>query len=348
MKSSRLVVPALLAFGVFAQSGVVAQDKIIWKDGSTTAPVRVVSFSLGSIEYREKGGGAKTASSSAVMDLSVERVVSAYKRAFGSPPGDAIDFFIAAADKQRDPFLKQFGYWEAAKLLREHGQFAQAFDALGQLQEKCSNSGFVPRLFRWKIDYYLERQKLGDAAKVAAKYDLDSATNGYPRGAQVEAAFFKALIESMKDGASPAAVRRAMGEVLSDARDIPEIAARARLRIADAFRIEGDGASAMAEYEKIVGGMEGVPADAVAGAWLGTGHVKLAEAGGDKEKNRDAMLCFLRTYLLREEAPSYAAEALYFASKACGAWGGLDSGLMKRKLTYYLRRDYPDSEWASN
>jgi tetratricopeptide (TPR) repeat protein len=330
-----------LAPALLHAPALVAQDKIYWTDGTVEDKTRVSSFTVNQVEFRGKNGpDAKPAN--LVEDIELAKVKDEYARAIGASLDERAGTFLDIAKrlKDSDPFLAQFGYWEAAKFLREQGEPEQAILALDQLRKDLPNSGFVREYYRYKLEYYMGRDKLSDASTVADQYSLDAQTKGFPKGYVVESSYYKTLIDARKDQSSPATLRDGMQRILQSAAGMPALRARIQLQIANTYRYE-DALDQAEEGYREIAESDSVPADALAGAHVGIGHVLLKR--GD---NRAAMLSFLRAYMLYEDAPGYAPEALHYGAVAAKGWDGPDARLIQRRLLGRLKRDYPESEFA--
>ena len=116
-----------------------------------------------------------------VAELEVNKVRDHYMRAYASMGKSAgLDTFLQVDRATDDQFLKQFGLMEAARMLLKNAQFAEAFLVLEELAAECPDSGFLPMLYRAKLDYYLAQgaEKAGDATTVAKRYLTATQTQG--------------------------------------------------------------------------------------------------------------------------------------------------------------------------
>lgn len=333
---------------------LAAQDVITWVDGTTTERCRVTDFTTLEVKWTA-GSGSDRKSSDQVADLRVEKVRDVYRRGFASKEqmgSDTAENFIGIARQEmaKSPFIAQFGLWEAAKFLIEAGHEAEGFPILDELIEKLPDSGFVPRAYAMKLDYYLATGKAKSAETVAKAYHDAATTKGYPDGYVHEASYYVLLAKAAGGGFKPNELRREL-EVLASRTENshPLVANRCRLQIAHILRQEGKPDEALALYNRICES-KAVDQSTLAGAMLGIGHVHLARGNEvDKEPYREAMLAFLHVCIDTPNAsPDIVAEALFHGAEAALKWGGTDHRLIHGRLRHMLRSDarYDDTEWA--
>jgi hypothetical protein len=327
------------------------EDQIFWTDGTVIENVTVTSFTLREIKYRTKSGATETQSSDKVADLRVAKVLDRYRRAYADAkkaegPGN----FLAEAERLKsDPFLAQFGFVEAARLLIDNGQYSDAFQVLETLATEHPDSGFLPRLYREKLDFYIGRgkEKGAEALAVADKYSSAAQTQAYPAGYVVEARYYKTMARGISGELDSAQLRTEMKQVLQDAATgHPGVAQRARLQVANTLLMEGKIDEAKQEFEDLLK-KDYSPEDVRAGAWLGLGncHFKSGDPV-NKEPYYQALLAFLRVYIeTPKAAPAIVGEALHMGSQAAEKWGGADSARIRGKLRHILNRDFPDNPW---
>lgn len=339
-----------VAAALFLTGSAAAQkDRIRLTDGTVIDGVTVTGFDLRKVEFRRRGS-ADSRSTDLVAELEVAKVKDEYRRAYASigtteAPGN----FLRAAEEERDPFLKQFGYVEAARLFLKNEQYAEGFQVLEELATKCPDSGYLPMLYQEKLEYYLARgrEKAGDAMTVAKSYSTAAQTQGFPQGFIVEAKFYETMAEAASGGLTGDRLRSRLKTIQNEASRFENVADRCRVQIANSLRAENKIDEAQAEYEDLLE-RDSVPETVRAQAWLGLGHCEFAKGNpANRDPYRDALLSFLRVYI---ETPNAAAgtiaEALYMGKQAAEKWGGEDAGRMARALNYRLNRDYPDNPWS--
>lgn len=338
----------------FAVTGLTAQDVITWADGSTTDRCRVSDFTVLEIKW-QTGSGSDKKTSDQVVDLKVEKVLDRYKRGFDAKHNnteDTPDLFLGVARQElsKSPFMAQFGMWEAGKFLLEAGKTAEAFAIFDELIQKLPDSGYVPRAFALKLDYYLATGKAKSAEKVAKDYKDTATTKGYPNGYLHDANFYAIMADAVGGGLKPNELRSQLENLIATTESsFPLIANRCRLHIADTWRQEGKVDEAMAIYDRIAK-EKVVDTTTLAGAMLGTGLIQMAKGTeADKEPYRDAMLSFLHVYIDTGTAsPDVVAQALFQGADAALKWGGTDHRMIAGRLRYILRSDsrFADTEWA--
>ncbi len=335
-----------------ASSSLLAQDVITWIDGTTTEHVRVSDFTV--IEIKWLGGGnSDKRSSDQVLDVSVAKVLEAFKRGYAAKEQNAAetaDMFLGVARQEltKTPFLAQFGLWEAGKFLMEVGNEDEAFPIFDELITKLPDSGFVPRAMAMKLDYYFATGKVKNATKFAKDYRELATTKGFPIGYINEANFY--VVMSGAGGVKPAELRSQLENLTAQTEtSSPMVANRCRLEVANSWRREGKLEEAQALYTRLTQAKI-IDKSTLASAMLGTGHLHLAKAnGGDTESYREAMLAFLHVYIDTPGAsPDIVAEALFHGADAATKWGGNDHRLVAGRLRYMLRSDtrFSDTEWA--
>ncbi|MEZ5963926.1 MAG: tetratricopeptide repeat protein [Planctomycetota bacterium] len=337
-----------------AAPALSAQDVIHWVDGTTTDRCRVSDFTVIEVKW-QGGGGSDHKSSDQVVDLKVEKVLDRYKRGFDAKNNnaeDTPDLFLGVArqDLTKAPFMAQFGFWEAGKFLMEAGKAAEAFATFDELIQKLPDSGFVPRAYAMKLDYYLSSGKAKSADKLAKEYKELATTKGYPNGYLHEASFYGIMADAVAGTLKPNELRSQLQNLIAQTESsFPMVANRCRLQVADSWRREGKADEAMTMYERIAK-EKVVDTTTLAGAMLGTGHIQFGKGTeSDKEPYREAMLSFLHVYLDTPAAsPDVVAEALYQASEAALKWGGTDHRMIAGRLRYMLRSDsrFGETEWA--
>lgn len=324
------------------------KDTVVLTDGTTFKNVKITKYDVETIEWR-KSNSVETRASDKVAEVTCDRVTEIYRRAYslGNSP-EAAGTFIDEAAKQEDPFLKQFGYYEAAQLRMIEGNVAQAFAVFAELRKQVPTSAFTIEEYRTKFDYYTGLGKDGavNSKKVATAYRNEAATK-LSRGFQVEAQLYLVIADLLGGQADANQIKDDIDRVVSDASGFPNVRQRAMLVKADLLRSSSDLSGASELYEELL--EEKYSTNLVrGGALLGRGHVQLKRGTpGDKEPFREALLAFLRVYVEREGlAPSTVAEALFFGKQAANSWGGEDSNRMAGYLQFRLERDYPETTWA--
>ncbi len=337
-----------LAPAAFAQN-----DKIIWTDGTVADRVKVLDYTWDKIKFR-KGGSTEQRSADAVARVIVAKVDDAYRRAYGATnDSEKYSAFLTEADKlaKKDPFLAQFGYIEAARLLRRNGQMGEAFTLLEEkIQSQLPDSGFYPEVFRFKLDYYLGqgKDKASSAATVAKKFRDTAVQKGWPDGFVHEADYYGLMVQVADGSVSGNQLEGKLKGLLGRTEgSFPQVAGRIKVQLADSQRQANQIDDARKTYQDLV---DNSPDEATrAQALLGLGHTYFAEGDStNTEPYRQALLLFLRVYLEAPNAPDeLRAEALYHGSLSSEKWRGRDSGAMARRLRGLLRRDYPESTWAN-
>ncbi|MEM7201890.1 MAG: hypothetical protein AAF628_16605 [Planctomycetota bacterium] len=327
------------------------KDHIVWTDGTITRDCRITDFTWREVKFTDQGRSeAKPAD--AVARLHVEKVQNAFKRALAATSKDDKYLeFRRQAEKlsKSDPFLAQFGYVEASRLLVQNGQLGEAFALLEKMESELPDAGLRPEVYRIKMDVQLARGDAASAKVVAKKYADTALQQGWPDGFVHEAEYFSIMARAAAEELD-AGGRRAEMETLLGKTDgsFPSVADRARVQLANAARDGGRVDEALEAYEQVLN-KAGVDEGTRAEALIGQGHAHLKQGDpSNTEPYREAMLAFLRVYLETESAPAERkAEALHFAAEACDKWRGPDAGQMARRLRGFLRRDYAETSWAS-
>ena len=349
MNAFHSVLRAAAAAVALVASLPAQNDRIVLVDGKVIEKCTVTSFDLRKTEYR-RGASSDSVESDLVASLRVDKVRDVYRRGYAEGDGvEAPGTFVTIADAQKDKFLGQFGYFEAARILLDNGQFADAFPVLEALATTYPDSGFIPMLYRAKLDYYigLGKGKAGDAATVARKYEDEATTKGYPKGFQLEARYYSLIAQAMGGGIDADKLQRELNALASEASGYANVANRCRMVVADVYAQSKKGDEAFNIYKDLLGKSYLDPI-VRASALRGVGDVEFNRGTpGDKEPFRRALLSYLRVYVdVSKASPAITAESLYKGAQAAEKWGGEDSGMITRRLRYLLRRDHPDSEWA--
>jgi len=348
---NKVVSLALLA--VLAPAATAQKDRIVWTDGTVTDSIRITDFNLREVKFSQRGS-TETRSADTVARLEVNKVKDAYRRAYGAAGDDErYSQFISTAQKLvgKNDFMAQWGYMEAARLARSIQEDSQAFAVLEEMASKLPDSGFSPELYRFKLDFYLPlgKEKARSAIAVASQYSKAAIEKGWPDGFVHEAAYYDLMARAVDGTVVGGQLQGEFKGLLNKTEGAyPAVADRVKVQMAHAQRRDGELAAAKKVYQTLVD-KNGVDDDTRLQALLGLGHTHFASGDPtNTEPYRDALMAFLRVYL---EAPSSAgsmkAEALYHGGLASEKWRGPDSGAMARRLRGYLRRDYPESEWAN-
>lgn len=325
------------------------KDRIVLVDGKVIEDCTVLAYDLRKLDYRAKGSAASV-ESDLVASVTVEKTKDIYRRGYaaaGGPEGPGN--FLTTAREQKEPFIAQFGFAESARLLVEQGEYADAFAVLEELATKLPDSGFVPMLYRVKLEYYLQqgKSKASDAASVAKRYEETAGSQGYPRGCQIEARYYAVMAQAVGGAIDTTKMRRDLEAIVGEASAYPNLADRCRLAIAESLVDE----KKPDEAQKLLADLLGrnyIEPSTLAGALAGMGKVHFARGTPDnKEAYREALLAFLRVYVEVPKAqPGVTAESLYFAAQSAEKWGGPDAMTMARRLNHILVRDYPDNPWT--
>jgi hypothetical protein len=346
--SLRFALPAVL-MSALAAVLPAQKDRIQLVDGKVIADCTVTAYDIRKIEYRAKGS-TETVESDQVAEVVVAKVKDTFKRAYASITDPNVPgMFVEIADATKDAFLAQFGYAEAARLLIEAGSYSDAFTVLEQLATKHPDSGFVPMLYRAKLDYYISQGsgKASDAASVARKYDEAASAQGYPRGFQLEARYYGLMAQGLAGSSDAGKLRRDFATLAGEASEYANVANRCRLVMAEIDQQSGKTEDAENLLRDLIGKAYLEP-QVRASALRSIGDVEFAKGtSGDVEPYKRALLAYLRVWVeAGKSAPGVAAEALFKGAQAAEKWRGEDYQRIAARLRYTLKRDYADSEWA--
>ena len=345
-----------LAAGLFVlalpAAAAAQNDRIVWADGTATKGCQVTDFTWREVKFSE-GGRNQARPADDVVRLEVEKVNEAYKRALAATSNDdRYNGLRAEAEKLAgtQPFLAQFGFLWAARLLLKNDQHDEAFALLEKMEKDLPNAGFRPEVYRIKLDYYLSggKESSANAKAVARKYSDVVLKEGWPDGFVHEATYYDIRARAAAEEIAPAAEQTELKALLAKVSGTqPAVADRVRVQLAGSLRRMNRLDEARKMYEEVAG--KESADDATRGqALLGLGHTLYAQGDSTQtEPYRAAMLAFLRVYLeTAGAAEEVKAEALYYAAEACDKWRGQDAPAMSRRLRSFLRRDFPASPWT--
>ncbi len=345
---------ATLLAPVLSAPVLLAQDEIRWVDATTTERCRVSDFTVLEVKW-QTGSGNDRKSSDQVASLRITAVEEKYRRGYAAREQSASDtpdqfLGVARTELAKSPFMAQFGFWEAGKILYEAGKTAEAFAVFDELIEKLPDSAYVPRALVLKLEYYLGSGKPKSAEKIAKDYNLLATTKSFPDGYLRESEYYLIMSQAAGGGFKPADMRNQLDALSSKCEGrFPSVAHRCRLQVAHSLRGEGKLEEALAIYNRIIGDKT-ADRGSLAGAQLGLGHVQLAKASeSNKDAYRAALMAFLRVYVdAQDAAPDLVAEALYYGYDASMKWGGTDHRLVAGRLRHVLRTDarFNETEWA--
>jgi tetratricopeptide (TPR) repeat protein len=343
---------AVAALSVLCLAPAIAAqtDRIVWTDGTVTNECRVNDFTIKEVSYSVRGR-TETRSSDAVANLEVEKVRDTYKRAFGAAnDDDAYSAFLSRIKELGDkPFLAQFGYVSAAKLLMKNGQHNDAFAMLEEMGTKIPTAGFAPEQFRMKLDYYLSLGQEGarNAGIVAQKYHETAIKEAWPDGYVSEAAFYRLMARAASGEVDAAGLQTELRGLLGQTEGTyPSVADRVRIQLANAQRGQNQLDKAKQTYQEVLA--KSSTSDSTrAQALVGLGYVHMQSGDpSNTEPYLGALRNFLKAYFTDGASADLKAEALFNASEAADKWRGPDSSAMARRLRGLLHRDYPDSTWS--
>ncbi len=345
---NKVVAAAVLA----ACPSLAAQsDRIVWTDGTVTKDVRVTDFTWKEVTWTERGNES-TRSADLVASIDCEKWADTYKRALAAgTASEAYDQYRLQLDKLTDkPFLQQYGFIEGARLLVGNAEYSEAFALLEKLRADCPNSGFLPDVFRFKLDYYLGLGAEGanNAKTVAKKYKDTAIQEGWPDGFVADANLYETMAKAAAGEATGSALQNELKGLVSRTESTyPDVASRARVQYGHALRAANELDTAREAYEEVLS-KDGISERVMAQALVGLGYTHMATGDpSNTEPYRDAMLAFLRVYLAAPNAgKELRAEAVFNAAAAADKWRGDDASAMARRLRSYLRRDFADTSWA--
>jgi predicted negative regulator of RcsB-dependent stress response len=338
--TSKILAASLIAF-VAATAATAQSDKIHLLNGTVVTGAQVVSYDVRNVRYK-RGGSTESVESDQVAKIELGQFKKIYARGDRDP-----GLMLTLAREQlaaKEPVLAQLGLLNAARQYFDQDSPNDAMAALNELQKEFPEGGVLPDTYRLKFEYYLGTgtKGMGNALKVAKKYESDAIGGAWPPGFTVEATFFQALAEQ----SSPADYQSKLRAIVSQARSSNTVVAnRADVELAHSLRKDKKEDEAKRIYDTIIK-KEKVDDSSRAGAYLGLGQLLLA--GGDKEEAKQALLLFLRVRLETREAwPSLQAEALYHSINAARKWGGPEHLYIISRCRSYLFSEYPNSEWTN-
>jgi hypothetical protein len=321
-------------------------DSILKINGETIDGVKVQSFDIRELKY-QKGAGSESLPTDQVAKVELGRLKDVYRRGFGEKDAKLM---VGEARNQlaaKNNLMAQFGFVEAARMFLDYGgneNVGFGFDCLNELQKGIPDAGLLPEIYRIKFEYYMGAGS-PDALVVAKKYRDDSVGSGWPIGLSMEGEFYVALADKSGDQKT---FQGRMREVLAKALGTqPQIANRANVMLAHSLRETGETEGARKIYDDVAG-KDAVDQNSRAGAYIGLGHLKMAEGtAANKAAFREALLLFLRVRLETKDCwGSLQAEALYNAMLAAEKWGGDEASMLRNRCGYLLKSEFAGSEYA--
>ncbi|MFK7740775.1 MAG: tetratricopeptide repeat protein [Planctomycetota bacterium] len=333
----------LLALVAAVSPAFAQSDKVHLANGTVVDDVRVTKFGISSIEYK-KGSSTESAMSDQVVKVELGKFDDTYARGLRDP---GLMLTLAREQKKsKNDVMAQLGFVHAARGFFDNGQDAEAVAALNELEKAYPEGGAVPDVYRLKFEFYMSlgpKKGGASAITVAKKFESTAVSNAWPNGFATEAVFLRALAEQT----DAAAYQKKLRDVISRARgSSPVVHSRASVELGHSLRKADKASEAKRLYEDVAK-RDNVDENALAGAYLGLGHLALAEAGADKEKAKQALLSFLRVRLETENSwPGLQAEALYQSMQAAAKWQGPEYRTVIGRCRGTLLADFPNSEWA--
>jgi len=337
--TSKIIAASLLALAA-AATAPAQSDKVTLHDGTVVKDTKVLSFDVRNLRHKRKGS-TESIPSDQVAKVELGRFKKVFARGLRDP-----GIMLTMAREQlaaKDVLLAQLGFVGAAETYFDFGSPAEAVSALNELHKSIPEAGSLPDVHRLKFEYYIGTgpKGVGNALKVAKKYEADAIGGAWPRGFAVEAQFFQAI----STPAPPPEYQTKLRGIVTKARaSNPVVSHRANIELAHSLRKTGNVDEAKRIYDDIAK-RDNVDQSSRAGAYIGLGQI-IYDTGG-KPEAREALLLFLRVRLETRDAwPSLQAEALYSAMQAARKWGGPESNYIRSRCRRMLLSEYPNSEWA--
>ncbi|MCA8948308.1 MAG: hypothetical protein KDE27_02325 [Planctomycetes bacterium] len=336
--------PYCLAVCLLALPALAQEDRIFTVDGKEIDKVRVASWDIRELKYKE-GNSEKSLSTDQVVRVELEQFNDVFRLGLR----DA-DLMLTKAREQvaeNQPLLAQLGFVRASAMFFDSGRVQEAAAALDEFEKALPRAGALPEIYRQKFEYYIGQgdKQAKSAATVAGKYLSEAQGNAWPAGLALEAEFFKAIADRAAGG-TPAEYQSRLESIIQRAGQNVMVGNRANIQLANSYLDAKENDKARRLYEAVAG-KAGVDENSRAGAYLGLGLLTMADAGNDAEANKRALLWFLRVYLETRSAwPSLQAEALYNAVQAAGKWRGPESQFIQARCRGALKNEFPDSDWT--
>jgi tetratricopeptide (TPR) repeat protein len=338
--TSKIIAACLIAF-VVAPAVLAQSDKVFLLDGTVAKKVRVTEYTIRSLRYK-RGGGTESVESDQVAKIELGSFSKIYARGLR----DAGMMLTLAREQlaEKSSVEAQLGFVSAARQFFDEGSPAEAVSTLNELEKAYPDGGAIADVYRLKFEYYIGAgpKTASSALKVAKKYEQAAIDGAWPNGFVVEASFFQAMATKM----APEDFQSKLRTIISESRGSNMVVSnRANVQLANSLRQLNKVDEAKRLYEAIIK-RSNVDDSAMAGAYLGLGHILTAK-GSDKEQGKKALLLFLRVRLETRDAwPSLQAEALYSCIQAARQWGGPESRYIMGRCRGLLMADFPNSEWA--
>lgn len=337
--TSKILAACLIAL-VAAASANAQTDKLTLVGGMVIKDAKVIDFTVRNLRYK-RSGSTESVETDQVTKIELASFDKVYARGL-----DDADLMLTLAREQlaaKNNVMAQLGFVGAGQRFFDQGSPANAVSALNELQKAFPEGGAVPDVYRLKFEYYLGVGAKGQssALKVAQQYESSAIGGAWPGGFSAEASFFKVLASK----ATPAEYQTKLRSVVTQARSVNAMVAnRANIELAHSLRRDKKGEEAKRIYETIAK-KESVDESARAGAYLGLGHLLVAEGG--KEQAKEGLLMFLRVRLETRDAwPMLQAEALYSSIGAARKWGGSEYLYIMGRCRRMLLADYSNTDWA--
>ena len=345
-----LALAASLAASVLAAPGLKAQkDTIELRNGKVLRNVAVESWTAKEIKWKGKDG-AKSLPAHEVKEASLSKVQMVFAR-LGNDPGT----FYEEAKSEKDPLISAACYHNAAMLYFQDGKDSEMLTALQELDEKHPQSPYTPEYYRWKIRYYLGRQKPSykDAMSIAQKYGDAARTRSWSRAYEYDAEYWEKMVEAASGKTDADGWVKDLKDIIGKTESsAPFVADVARADMGDALRGQKKYAEAKEVYQQLEA-RSGVSANVRARMFRGLGYIAMEQAltSNNKEDMHEALKNFLKIFLNCKDGadPELVAEGLYQAAKACEQWNELPScKLMAARLRgrLKLRSPWKETSWA--
>ena len=251
----------------------------------------------------------------------------------------------AANPPKRGPWEKQYGLFNAAECQRAQGEYDKAIAAYDRLLKLVPDTKFYGDVFERKAQCYLAQRQRSKVRETYEALRNEVKTKGLSPRWDIFAEFQLVLLN---EGSDAGRAQQSYEDIQRRAaKDFPDVANMARLRIGYVYIKQGKTEDARIFFQEIIDDRQASAVTVVAGAYTGLGSTYVNQNNPTAKDFETALFPFLRVIYHYDRTPSLP-EALYWAGRCLEMRAQDREANSKRAKGLYRRlmKEYPTSEWA--
>lgn len=354
--------PPVLALS-FLLTPFASADRIYLSDGSILEKVDVASESLTEVRYKAQGSSKEeTVAADRVLHIEFEEMpksiataeIDADARRFGAAISGMQDYLAnIGGKKDKDhPWAKPYAMYRIAKLNKLGGDLEGMVGAVEALKTEMPDSRYVPVATLDHIDTLISINDVNAAKEALSAFSAAIKSSGLPQRWEYEVDVRRLITDGSLKGES---LESKLEDLAKKASAHSSVESLAEVKRAESL-IARDNFESAAEVLREVTENPKAPAATMAAAWTALGEALYEQAqltsASDAQEERtelleEAQLAFMRVVVNHEFEYGYVAKAAYFAGRTFQELKAEDWRDNARDLFNYVRRNFPDSDWAN-